>query len=241
MTDSESNLDDAGDLTPRRKRRRLYEAEPSNEDALESTEAAGDTPVYEVEVTEVKEREGEAESVSTLVAPVAAASEDAPPIQKGKVKRLPSDGGRSEQLARDREAAKIIERYALIGAGASALPLPFFDLVSTVGTQVLMVGELAQLHGLPHDAERARALIIGLVGGSATVLFGTVARSALKLIPGIGAALGFLAVPGSVAVFTHAVGLTFHAHFRSGRTLFNIDPERLKRDFERAQAARAAS
>lgn len=133
--------------------------------------------------------------------------------------------------SRQSRALTIVRRHLPWAAAAGALPIPAVDLAAIIGVQLRMLSEVGAEYGVPFKREAARTIAgtlmaavleSGLAGGAA---------SALKMVPGIGTAVGILALPALAAAGTHALGKVFITHFESGGTFLDFEPARVERHF----------
>jgi uncharacterized protein (DUF697 family) len=109
--------------------------------------------------------------------------------------------------------------------GAGLVPLPLLDTLALGGLQVLLIKKLARLHGVDYSAQRTRALVAALLGGTGAVSLATGLWSSwLKALPVVGPSLGAASMPAASATATYAVGMVFLRHFQSGGTLLDFSP-----------------
>ena len=125
---------------------------------------------------------------------------------------------------REAEARHLIRNYVYGNAAVGLIPLPMVDLVALTGVQLKMVHALAQHYGVEFNKEIVKSILLSFAGslGALTVGAGLFA-SALKFVPGVGHAVGFLAFPAATAAFTYAVGRVFIMHFEAGGNILNFD------------------
>ena len=93
---------------------------------------------------------------------------------------------------------------------------------------VRMVRELARLYEVPEGLDRTRAIVLGLIGGTAPVGVGALTSSSLmRYIPGANL-IGLAVTSIAAAALTRSIGLIFLEHFERGRTLldFKVPPKR---------------
>jgi uncharacterized protein (DUF697 family) len=155
---------------------------------------------------------------------------------KGAGKSAPQDAA-----SRIGRAEAIIRRNVLWSFGAGVLPLPLLDMLAVTGVQIKMLNELSKLYEVKFREDIAKKLLGSLVSSVVGIGVGTtIGASFMKLIPGIGTALGIVAVPVVAGAFTHATGQVFMMHFESGGTLLDFDPQAMrahfKDEFEKAKA-----
>jgi uncharacterized protein (DUF697 family) len=85
-----------------------------------------------------------------------------------------------------------------------------------------MVKLLSDLYGIPFERDRARAIVVGLMGGAMPTGLGAVTTSTLfYIVPG--SALVGLAVSSITAVAcTRSIGRIFVEHFETGSSLHDL-------------------
>jgi uncharacterized protein (DUF697 family) len=127
------------------------------------------------------------------------------------------DGARRRSVARI-----IVDRHAKYAAAGGILPLPALTLVGVTTIIVRMVKMLSDLYGVPFERDRARAIVLGLVGGTMPTGFGAVTASTLMYVVPGGNVIG-LAVSSITAVAcTRRIGRVFIEHFERGATLLDF-------------------
>ena len=134
------------------------------------------------------------------------------PTQRRQTPRL--NATRRRTLAR-----AIVERHAAYSAVGGLIPVPIANVAGITAVIVRMVKVLSGLYGVPFERDRARAIVIGLMGGTMPTGLAAVTTSTLvNFIPGtnlIGLAVSSLAG----AACTRGIGRIFIEHFESGATL----------------------
>jgi uncharacterized protein (DUF697 family) len=136
------------------------------------------------------------------------------------------------EVSTEDAAEQIIKQNVLWGAGAGVIPFPLLDAAATAAVQIRMLKQLAALYEVPFREDRIKNICIGLLAGlGAPVLGGTIAISAIKFVPVLGALVAVLALPASSAAFTFAVGRVFVQHFASGGTFLDFDPKTVREYF----------
>jgi uncharacterized protein (DUF697 family) len=120
---------------------------------------------------------------------------------------------------RRRLAEAIVERHANYSAVGGIIPLPVVNFASVTAIIVRMVKVLSSLYGVPFERDRARAIVLGVIGGLAPTAASTMTASTLLyLIPGsnlVGLAVSSVAA----SACTRKVGWIFVKHFERGATL----------------------
>ncbi|ATB33172.1 YcjF family protein [Melittangium boletus] len=179
-------------------------------------ETSTQSPTHEVKTTKEKKKEREAR----------------PPQPQPLL-------GSAESRERLRQAEAIVKRNTLWAVGAGALIFPVVDVVAASAVQLKMLKNLSDLYGVNFSEGIAKKLVSSLLMSLGGVAVGVGAASLIKLIPGVGSALGVLTFPLSVAAFTNALGRVFIMHFESGGTLLDFDPKKMqehfKNEFEKAR------
>jgi uncharacterized protein (DUF697 family) len=163
-------------------------------------------------------------------------SKDDPPTGTDEQQML-----EAEAVTRRAQAENIIKNHVMIALPFGLVPVPLFDLALLTGNQVKMVHALSKVYGRPFAKDRAKAIVLSLVGGSAPVL-GVLGLSAgAKFVPGIGTLVGSGGVALSGGAMTYAVGWVFVDHLDSGGTLLDFDLEKareaMRREFEKGREA----
>jgi uncharacterized protein (DUF697 family) len=157
--------------------------------------------------------DSEAESASQAGGPPA----DAPTSEAAIAGETDADRRRSLAKA-------IVERHAAYAAVGGIIPVPIANVASITAVIVRMVKVLSGLYGVPFQRDRARAMVIGLMGGTVPTGLAAVTTSTLvTLIPASG--LIGLAVSSVTAIAcTRSIGRIFIEHFESGATLHDLPP-----------------
>lgn len=139
------------------------------------------------------------------------------------------------------EVDGIIKKYTAIAAAAALIPVPAVDLATLAGTQIKMVHSIAGVHGVQIMDNKLKVAIATLTAALPAGTIAAAGASVLKILPGIGNLVGALASPGFFAASTFAIGKIFHAHFASGGTLLNFDPEAMKAEYQAHFTEQAAA
>ena len=120
------------------------------------------------------------------------------------------------------QANVIVERHTAYAAVGGIIPVPIANVASVTAVIVRMVKLLSDLYGIPFERDRARAIVVGLMGGAMPTGLGAVTTSTLfYVVPGSG--LIGLAVSSIAAVAcTRSIGRIFVEHFESGSSLDDL-------------------
>jgi uncharacterized protein (DUF697 family) len=129
----------------------------------------------------------------------------------------------SDATARRASALAIVHRYATFSALGGCIPLPFANFASVTALLVHMVKALSRHYGVPFERDRARAIVVGLVGGAMPSGLASVASSTLVYIVPASAVIGLAVSSMAAAACTRAIGRIFVDHFESGATLQDIE------------------
>jgi len=116
-------------------------------------------------------------------------------------------------------AERIVKRHATMAGFGGIVPLPIVNIAGITGLILRMVRMLARLYGVPFERERARSVVISLLGGTLPTGLGVATSSTLiYLLPGSNL-LAMAVSSVSAVVCTRGIGYTFIAHFERGGTL----------------------
>jgi len=123
---------------------------------------------------------------------------------------------------RKSQARAIVERHALYSAVGGIVPLPIVNIASITAVIVRMVKVLSDLYDMPFERDRARAIVVGLMGGAMpTGLAAATASTLVYIVPGSN--LISLAVSSITAIAcTRGIGRIFVEHFENGATLIDF-------------------
>lgn len=130
-------------------------------------------------------------------------------------------------------AVEVVKKYMTGNAALGLLPIPLFDQLAIWGVQMAMIRKISHIYGVQFRENAVKSVLSSYLGtvGAATIGFGFF-RSALKLSPGAGIAIGALAQGASSGALTYALGKIYIMHFEAGGTLFDLNPSKMKAHFE---------
>ena len=123
---------------------------------------------------------------------------------------------------RQAQARAIVARHAAYSAVGGILPLPVASVAGITTIIIRMVKMLSNLYGVPFERDRARAIIVGLVGGTVPTGFAAVTTSTLFFVVPSGALMGLVVSSFTAIAFTRSIGQIFIEHFESGATLHDL-------------------
>ena len=123
-------------------------------------------------------------------------------------------------LAQRRLAARVIvERHANLSAVGGIIPLPILNIAGVTAMVVRMVKALSKLYGVPFERNRARAIVIGLMGGVMPTGLATMASSTLILfMPGANL-IGLAVSSVTASACARGIGQMLVEHLENGSTL----------------------
>jgi len=122
------------------------------------------------------------------------------------------------------KAASIVTKYAAATSAAGLIPIPAADIAAITAVQIKMVHSLSNLYDVPFSQQWAKSVLASLTGSVAADGIGRVGLgSLLKLVPVVGHAMSFFALPGVAFTATSALGQIFTRHFEAGGTLLNLN------------------
>ncbi|MGZ3307084.1 MAG: YcjF family protein [Xanthobacteraceae bacterium] len=151
-------------------------------------------------------------------APVQAASSPTPAV----LVRPDSMGAAIDATGRRSQALKIVERHAVYAAVGGIIPVPIANVASVTAVIVRMVKVLSDLYGTPFERDRARAIVVGFMGGAMPTGLGAVTTSTLGyIVPGSGL-LGLAVSSVTAVACTRSIGRIFVEHFESGAGLHDL-------------------
>ena len=123
---------------------------------------------------------------------------------------------------RQAQARAIVARHAAYSAVGGIVPLPVASVAGITTIIIRMVKMLSNLYGVPFERDRARAIIVGLVGGTVPTGFAAVTTSTLFFVVPSGALMGLMVSSFTAIACTRSIGQIFIEHFESGATLHDL-------------------
>jgi uncharacterized protein (DUF697 family) len=119
-------------------------------------------------------------------------------------------------------AHAIVERHVTYSAAGGLIPLPIANVASVMAIIVRMVKTLSRLYGVPFERDRARAIVVGLAGGTMPTGLAAVTASTLHYLIPASALLGLVVSSVTAVACTRSIGRVFVDHFESGATLQDL-------------------
>jgi uncharacterized protein (DUF697 family) len=115
-----------------------------------------------------------------------------------------------------------VHRHAAYSAAGGIIPLPIANLASVTALIVHMVKRLSDLYNVPFERERARAMVIGLVGGVMPSGAAIITMTTLGALVPVSGFVGLGVASVSALACTRQIGHALIAHFESGKTLHEL-------------------
>jgi uncharacterized protein (DUF697 family) len=145
----------------------------------------------------------------------------APHVSSPLVGHVLASRASSEFDSRQRlsQAHGIVERHATYSAAGGIIPLPIANVASVMAIIVRMVKMLSNLYGVPFERDRARAIVVGMVGGAMPTGLAAVTSSTLYYLVPPSAIIGLAVSSAAAVACTRCIGRTFVEHFESGAKL----------------------
>jgi uncharacterized protein (DUF697 family) len=141
-----------------------------------------------------------------------------------------STDGETDADRRRSLAKAIVERHAAYAAIGGVIPVPIANVASITAVIVRMVKVLSGLYGVPFQRDRARAMVIGLMGGTVPTGLAAVTTSTLVTLIPVSSLIGLAVSSVTAIACTRSIGRIFIEHFESGATLHDLPPlERVER------------
>jgi len=152
-----------------------------------------------------------------------------------------ADNAQVVGLRRDQQAMEVVNSHVPWAAAAGMIPVPTVDAVALIGLQLRMLSKLAALYDISFVQSSVKSSVSALIGTVVASGVGASLGSMIKAVPLVGTYVGFVALPGTYAAVTYAIGRVFVTHFEAGGTFLDFDPvktrEYFKAEFEKAKAS----
>ncbi|HLU94106.1 MAG TPA: DUF697 domain-containing protein [Membranihabitans sp.] len=124
---------------------------------------------------------------------------------------------------------KAIRSHMMWSMGAGLIPFPLADLFTVGAVQLDLIRQLCKIYEVDFKEEEGKAIVTSL---TSSLLAKIGARTAIKLIPGIGTVIGGVAMAVLSGASTYAIGHAFRTHFEKGGTILDIDLNRIKKVYQ---------
>ncbi len=130
---------------------------------------------------------------------------------------------------RSKRADRTIRNHVLWSMGAGFIPFPVADFLAVAAVQLDMIRSLSNVYDLDFKETEGKALITSLTGSG---LSRVGANALIKLIPGVGTALGGVSMSILSGASTYALGQVFKTHFDTGGTFLDFDTSKFKKFYD---------
>lgn len=137
-------------------------------------------------------------------------------------KKMSNNNGKD----RAQKAERTIRAHVMWSMGAGFIPFPVADFLAVAAVQLDMIRSISNIYEVDFKETEGKALITSITGSGLSKVG---ANALIKLIPGIGSALGGASMSIMSAASTYALGQVFKQHFESGGNLMDFDSDRFKR------------
>jgi uncharacterized protein (DUF697 family) len=114
-------------------------------------------------------------------------------------------------------AYKMVERYSVFAGGAGIIPIAIVSLGGVMGVNVRMVQILCKMYGIPFQRDRARAIVVGLVGGATPVGIAAATASTLVYFTPATSVIALVVSSAMAIACTRRIGRIFVDRFETGR------------------------
>lgn len=110
------------------------------------------------------------------------------------------------------KAHTLVLTTAAVSFGEGYMPLPFSDSMALIPTQITMLAGITAIFGITVSQNLLKSIVTSLAGTAGATFVGkTIAANLLKLIPGVGTALGGTISGATAAALTTALGEAYIA------------------------------
>ncbi len=138
------------------------------------------------------------------------------------IRKMGNDDPNEDKSTR---AEKVVRNHVLWAMGAGLIPIPIADFVAVAAVQLDMVRTVSNTYGIDFRESEGKALITSLTGSGLSRMG---ANALVKLIPGVGTALGGVSMAVVSGASTYALGQVFKRHFEHGGTILDFDTNRFE-------------
>ena len=126
-----------------------------------------------------------------------------------------------DHFARRRRALadRMVERYCLFAGGAGIMPMPLVSLAGVTGINIRMVQVLCKIYGIPFQRDRAKAVLVGLVGGATPTGLAAATASTLAFFSPATTVIALGVSSAAAVTCTRRIGRMFVERFESGHVI----------------------
>jgi uncharacterized protein (DUF697 family) len=130
---------------------------------------------------------------------------------------------------RSKRAERTVRNHVLWSMGAGFIPFPVADFLAVAAVQLDMIRSISNIYDIDFKETEGKALITSLTGSGLSRLG---ASALMKMIPGVGSALGGVSMSALSGASTYALGQVFKTHFESGGTFLDFDTDRFRKFYD---------
>lgn len=146
-----------------------------------------------------------------------------------------------EVVATKQSAANaVVNKYLPWSMGVGFIPSGIVVVAGVAGIQIKMLSDISKIYGVEFSENRAKSIVVSLLGGLAPGAMGGLVGGLVASIPWVGGWLLPATMPLLGGASTYAVGKIFIQHFESGGTFLSMDSVKAKELFtERYEEGKA--
>jgi uncharacterized protein (DUF697 family) len=199
--------------------------------ALQMSEAPSPSAREDLAVVESERSLVQGACEASNVVPIKPMAEDAPPDRESGTAPIaePVAAPIADSVVARRHRASalaIVNRYAAYSAAGGVIPIPVASFAGVTAVIVRMVRALCKHYGVPFERDRARAIVVALVGGAMPTGVAAVTSSALVYLVPPTALLTAAVSSMTAAAFTRSVGQIFIAQLEGTGRLEELSRSR---------------
>ncbi len=143
-----------------------------------------------------------------------------------------NDLGNSEHISKAQQAGILLNEYTVASMTIGLIPVPLADFAALSGLQFKMIHSFSKLYDQKFSENHSKTFITSLLGGALPYTFLRMG-SLVKLIPGVGTAIGTTSMVTMGGASTYALGKILTDHFESGKSLDELSPKAVKSTFSK--------
>jgi uncharacterized protein (DUF697 family) len=122
---------------------------------------------------------------------------------------------REEAEERLRKGFSVVERHQMYSGLGGLFPVAALNVASVTAVNLRMVKRLCDVYGVPFERDKARTIIIGLMGGAApSGLAAAASTTLLHVMPAAGA-VGMAVSSIAAATLTRRIGMSYLERFEA--------------------------
>lgn len=125
-------------------------------------------------------------------------------------------------------AEHIVKVHVAWSVGAGLVPIPYLDIVAVAAIQLDMLKQLCRVYNINYTESSGKAMLSTVTGSS----LARAGASLVKIIPGLGTALGGISMPVLSGGSTYAIGQAVIRHLETGGSFLDFDFGKIKEWYE---------